>query len=64
MSAKVHRAWLDDPTLVDFDFTNTPMPPAHIEPRIAPKLVRAMETNSHIENLTLYDSNLQKAESL
>lgn len=37
------------------------MPPAHIEPRIAPKLVKAMEMNKHIENLTLYDSNLQKA---
>lgn len=58
----VHRAWLNDPSLVDFNFGNMHMPPGHIEPRIAPKLVNAMARNTHIEILTLSNSNLQKAQ--
>eukprot|EP00913_Durusdinium_trenchii_P001790 g1658.t1 len=72
----VHRAWLNDPSLVDFNFGNMRlgpnrthkhgaflhMPPGHIEPRIAPKLVNAMARNTHIEILTLSNSNLQKAQ--
>jgi len=57
----VHRAWLDDPALVDLNFSNMHMPPPHMEPRIAPKLVVAMARNTHMENLTLSNSNLQKA---
>jgi len=58
----VHRAHLDDPTLIDFDFSNLHMPPAHLEERIAPKLAKAMATNTHIETLSLVNSNLHKAE--
>mmetsp|Transcript_91575 Transcript_91575/g.158504 ORF Transcript_91575/g.158504 Transcript_91575/m.158504 type:complete len:991 (-) Transcript_91575:157-3129(-) len=56
----VHRAKLNDPTLVEFDFTNVHMPAPHLEPRIAPKLMQALATNSHIEKLLLANSNLHK----
>jgi len=56
----VHRAWLNDPTLIDFNFSNLYMPFPHVEPRIAPKLMAAMGTNTHITTLNLTHSNLQK----
>jgi len=59
----VHRAYLDDPTLAIFDFTNLQMPPAGDEPRIAPKLMKAIATNTHIEKLLLPNSNLQTGET-
>ncbi|CAE7317926.1 unnamed protein product [Symbiodinium sp. CCMP2592] len=40
----VHRAHLDDPTLVKFDFTNLKMPEGNVEPLISPKLAVAMES--------------------
>lgn len=58
----VHRAHLNDPTLTDFNFNNMHMPPAHLEARIAPKLAKAMATNTHITILSLVNSNLHKAE--
>ena len=42
----VHRAHLDDPTLLKFDFTNLKMPAGNVEPRISPKLAVAMESGS------------------
>eukprot|EP00930_Biecheleria_cincta_P060550 TRINITY_DN46197_c0_g1_i1.p1 TRINITY_DN46197_c0_g1~~TRINITY_DN46197_c0_g1_i1.p1 ORF type:complete len:947 (+),score=202.88 TRINITY_DN46197_c0_g1_i1:35-2842(+) len=60
----VHRAHLNDPTLTDFNFSNLQMPPPHIEERIAPKLAKAMATNTHIEVLTLCNSNLQKVQGV
>lgn len=56
----VHRAKLNDPALVEIDFTNMHMPAPHLEPRIAPKLMQALATNSHIEKLLLSKSNLHK----
>merc|ERR1712176_253718 len=58
----VHRAHLNDPTLVDFNFNNLHMPPPHIEARIAPKLMKAMESNTYIETLSLANSNLMKSQ--
>lgn len=58
----VHRAHLNDPTLTDFNFNNLHMPPAHLEARIAPKLAKAMASNTHIHTLSLVNSNLHKAE--
>lgn len=40
------------------------MPPPHIEARIAPKLAKAMATNTHIEVLSLVNSNLIKSEGV
>jgi len=60
----VHRAYLNDPTLSDFNFNNMHMPEPHIEGRIAPKLVKAMETNTYIQCLSLVNSNLMKAQGL
>lgn len=60
----VHRAYLNDPTLTDFNFNNMHMPDPNIEARIAPKLVKAMETNTYIETLSLANSNLQKGQGL
>lgn len=54
----VHRAHLDDPTLEKFDFTNLKMPAANEEPRIAPKLAKAMAKNTHITHLLLPNTNL------
>lgn len=56
----VHRAWLNDPTLTDFNFNNLNMPLPHLEPRIAPKLMKAMEHNTCITSLQVAHSNLQK----
>eukprot|EP00931_Biecheleriopsis_adriatica_P010249 TRINITY_DN11132_c0_g1_i1.p1 TRINITY_DN11132_c0_g1~~TRINITY_DN11132_c0_g1_i1.p1 ORF type:complete len:929 (+),score=222.04 TRINITY_DN11132_c0_g1_i1:38-2824(+) len=58
----VHRAYLDDPSLTDFNFNNLHMPPPHVEERIAPKLMKALATNTHIETLSLVNSNLHKAQ--
>lgn len=58
----VHRAWLNDPSLIDFDFGGMHMPPPHLELRIAPKLMEALRTNTHIEVLYLANSNLQRAQ--
>merc|ERR1712064_65699 len=54
----VHRAWLNDPTLDHFDFTNLQMPPPDREPRVAPKLMKALERNNVIVNLLLNNSSL------
>jgi len=56
----VHRAFLDDPSLTDFNFNHCKMPLPHEEWRVAPKLMKALETNTHIETLSLAQSNLQK----
>lgn len=58
----VHRAHLNDPTLDKFDFTNMPMPPGKEEPRIAPKLMKAIATNTIIESLLLANTRLQAIE--
>jgi hypothetical protein len=59
----VHRAYLNDPTLTDLNFNNIHMPPPHIDERIAPKLVKAIGANTHIEVLSLANSNLIKAQA-
>lgn len=56
----VHRAYMDDDTLIDFNFSGLEMPLPHVEERIAPKLMQALATNTHIENLLLSSSNMQK----
>jgi hypothetical protein len=58
----VHRAHLDDPTLEKFDFTNLQMPPPAEEPRISPKLAKAIANNTHITSLLLPNTNLMAAE--
>lgn len=56
----VHRAWLNDTSLTEFNFSNMTMPLPHMEPRIAPKLMKAMGHNTVITSLLLAHSNLQK----
>lgn len=56
----VHRAYLNDETLVDLNFDYLPIPPAHAEERIGPKLMQALRTNSHIRNLSLVSTGLQR----
>mmetsp|Transcript_13287 Transcript_13287/g.23769 ORF Transcript_13287/g.23769 Transcript_13287/m.23769 type:complete len:643 (+) Transcript_13287:52-1980(+) len=60
----VHRAWLNDPSLEDFNFNNMHMPPPHYEKRIAPKLMAAMGWNTHIQILSLSNSNVQKVQAI
>lgn len=54
----VHRAHLNDPTLIKFDFTNLQMPPPSEEPRISPKLAKAIASNTFIAQLLLPNTNL------
>eukprot|EP00811_Abedinium_folium_P036388 NODE_90_length_3745_cov_5.849917.p1 GENE.NODE_90_length_3745_cov_5.849917~~NODE_90_length_3745_cov_5.849917.p1 ORF type:complete len:712 (-),score=142.63 NODE_90_length_3745_cov_5.849917:536-2671(-) len=56
----VHRAYLNDPTLTEFNFNGMSMPLAYHEPRIAPKLMKALASNTHIVGLHLACSNMQK----
>merc|ERR1719203_2658280 len=56
----VHRAYLNDPQLAVINFNNIHMPPPHVELRIAPKLMKALKTNTHVQELSLVNSNLQK----
>lgn len=60
----VHRAWLNDPELTIFDFDHLHMPAPHLEPRIAPKLMKAMAHNTQIVQLHLNNSNLQKPQGM
>jgi hypothetical protein len=60
----VHRAHLNDPSLVDLSFSNMKMPLPHLEPRIAPKLMKALEHNDSICKLELANSNLQKPQGV
>jgi len=57
----VHRAWLNDPTLIEFSFNSMHMPLPHLESRIAPKLMEAMKSNTYIEVLSLSNANVQKS---
>jgi len=59
----VHRAELNDPTLLKFDFTNLKMPSGDLEPRISPKLALALEENTCITEMMLACCNLQGTEA-
>lgn len=58
----VHRAHLNDPTLKEFNFSNLKMPLPTVEQRVAPKLMVALENNTHITALLLPASNLRRAQ--
>jgi len=59
----VHRAYLDDPTLTEFNFSNLKMPLPNHEYRVAPKLMEALaDHNTHIEIFLLPNSNLRRAQ--
>lgn len=60
----VHRAFINDPSLKELDFTSMHMPPGRVEKRIAPKLMQAVATNTHLEVLSLSNANVQRAEGL
>lgn len=58
----VHRAWLNDPELEELDFSGMRMPDALVDRRIAPKLMEAVGSNTHLRVLSLRSSNVQKAQ--
>mmetsp|Transcript_50611 Transcript_50611/g.114966 ORF Transcript_50611/g.114966 Transcript_50611/m.114966 type:complete len:596 (+) Transcript_50611:474-2261(+) len=60
----VHRVWLDDPDLSELSFAGKQMPDPASCSFIAPKLVDALKTNTHLEILLLQDSNLHKSSGL
>lgn len=60
----VHRVHLNDPSLTELDFANVWMPLGYAEPRIAPKLVKALAHNTHLVTLQLSHTNLQKPEGI
>jgi hypothetical protein len=55
----VHRLSLNDPTLLELDFSTYGMPGAEEEPRIAPKLFASLGSNRHLRRLLLEDCNLR-----
>lgn len=63
----VHRVALNDPILTRLDFSTYGMPMGEEEDRIVTKLMEAIGSNTHLEELQLSDSNLhggQEAEAL
>lgn len=56
----VHRAWLNDPSLEELNFANLEMPPPNLEYRVAPKLMEALVTNTHMKKLLLPNANLRR----
>merc|ERR1712083_862374 len=60
----VHRAWLNDPSLKIFDFSNMQMPLPKEEPRIQPKLARAIKSNTAIVTLLLNSSNFRNSTAI
>ncbi|CAD7930445.1 unnamed protein product [Amoebophrya sp. A25] len=53
---QVHRAYLNDETLMSLSLAQLPMSLAEahqLEPRILPKLLQSLQSNSHLENLDL-----------
>jgi hypothetical protein len=55
----VHRVFLNDPSVQELDFKRCSMPSARDEPRIAPKLLRALRSNTHLRVLKLECANLE-----
>jgi len=60
----VHRAWLNDPELTELDFSGMRMPDGHVERRIAPRLMEAVGSNTHLRVLSLSSANVQKAQGV
>jgi len=58
----VHRLHLNDPDLKKLEFALFHMPTGEEEPRIAPKLVKALEHNEHLQELLLAESHLNSSE--
>lgn len=59
----VHRAQLDDPSLTSLSFSQLSMPLPKDEPRVGPKLMRAMATNTSLTLLDLSSSNMRPQEA-
>jgi len=59
----VHRLHLNDPDLQKLEFALFRMPTGEEEPRIAPKLVKALERNEHLQELLLAASHLHSSEA-
>jgi len=59
----VHRAWLNDPSLTTFDFSNMQMPMPADEPRIAPRLMSALANNTCITSLLLPNTNFRNPQA-
>merc|ERR1711915_164215 len=63
MIIMVHRVFLNDPTLETLDFSNMDVPCSRDEKRVVPKLFKALETNTYLENLELQNCHLQPGET-
>jgi len=59
----VHRLHLNDPTLTDVDFSCVEIPAPHLEPRIGPKLMKALKTNEHCKKLNLSLTSLRSGQA-
>mmetsp|Transcript_38102 Transcript_38102/g.118464 ORF Transcript_38102/g.118464 Transcript_38102/m.118464 type:complete len:669 (+) Transcript_38102:65-2071(+) len=53
----VHRAHLDDDSLEELSFSDLSMPPPTVQPLVAPKLMKALLSNTHLATLKLCNSN-------
>jgi len=56
----VHRAHLNDPTLTELDFTDQKMPFPNKQPKVGPKLMKALETNTCMTTLKLTNARLER----
>jgi len=60
----VHRLYLNDPQLRSLSFRNLAMPLPQDEPRIVPKLMKAVARNTYLTELSLGNSNLHGGEQV
>jgi len=56
----VHRVHLNDGSLTELDFTDKEMPLPQQQQRVAPKLMKALESNTALTHMKLSSTNLQK----
>merc|ERR1719330_826323 len=59
-----HRVHLNDNTLEVVDFNHVKMPPPHQEPRIAPKMFKALLSNTVVKTLKMQSANVHKPQGV
>lgn len=58
----VHRVELNDPSLKEMDLSYTRLPTALDEPRVVPKLLKALARNEHLQKLIMTQCSLHGGE--
>eukprot|EP00434_Breviolum_minutum_P029276 symbB.v1.2.025894.t1/scaffold2547.1/size76550/6 len=63
-ASQVHRVYLNDPSLESLDFGCFHVPRGDLEPRILPKLFKALASNTHLKQLMLGNTGLESDKGL